>query len=56
MTLYRIYYHSVEERLPISELGIHPDILQTLNDLGMLEISGGTIGSGDCGASTRLCV
>lgn len=47
MTLYRIYYHSVEERLPISELDIHPDILHTLDELGMLEISGGTIGSKD---------
>ncbi len=43
MTVLRIYYHSYEEKLPVSELDIHPDILSVLQELGMLELRAGFI-------------
>lgn len=45
MTLFRIYYHSFEDKLPISELDIHPDVVSILHELGMVDISAGTIDS-----------
>lgn len=43
MTVLRLYYHSLEEELPVSELDIHPDIISTLQELGMLEVVSGCI-------------
>jgi len=38
MRMIKIYYHSAHEKFPISELDIHPEILDILEELGILEI------------------
>lgn len=43
MRLLRIYYQSDKQRIPISEMCIHPDLLDTLAELGMLEIDNGYV-------------
>ena len=44
MTLMRIYYQGWEDdHLEIESLEFHPELLQTLHELGIIEISGGYI-------------
>lgn len=43
MKLVRIFYHSQDEKLPISQLDVHPELLQVLEEMGILEISGESI-------------
>ena len=47
MTVLRLYYHSFEEKLPVAELDIHPDIISALQELGILEVTAGFIDIGN---------
>jgi len=38
MSIYRICFHEEEEPMPLSQIDIHPDFLQLLADLGIIEI------------------
>ncbi|HWP98442.1 MAG TPA: chaperone modulator CbpM [Syntrophomonadaceae bacterium] len=51
MTLFRIYYQCYEEKLPVSELDIHPDMLSTLQEMGVVDVAAGLI---DAGSLRRL--
>ncbi|MGI6422688.1 MAG: chaperone modulator CbpM [Syntrophomonadaceae bacterium] len=48
MKMIRIYYHSISDQLPISELDIHPDLLDILVESGIIEVKDNHIGYQDC--------
>lgn len=43
MTIVKIYFDNPEERIPLAELGIHPDMLRILEDFGVIETDGDSI-------------
>ncbi len=47
MRMLRIYYHTAHDKLPISELDIHPDFLDMLEELGIVDIKDNYIESQD---------
>lgn len=47
MTLLRIVYQSKGQTIPVSRLNIHPELLQSLHELGVVEICRGTIEESD---------
>lgn len=38
MSIYRVYFHDEEEPMPLSQIDIHPEFLQLLAELGIIEI------------------
>ncbi|MDD3268729.1 MAG: chaperone modulator CbpM [Syntrophomonadaceae bacterium] len=38
MKLIKVFYHQQDEKLPISQLDFHPELLQLLEEMGILEI------------------
>ncbi|KUG02656.1 hypothetical protein ASZ90_020024 [hydrocarbon metagenome] len=47
MRMIRICYHTAYDKLPISELDIHPDLLDILEELGIVQIKDNCIESQD---------
>ncbi len=47
MTLIKIYYHSIDEKLPVSQLDFHPELLEILEEMGILKIKDECIDTGD---------
>lgn len=43
MTLFRVYYQCYEDKLPVSELDIHPDMLAILQEMGIVDVASGWI-------------
>ncbi|MDD2620149.1 MAG: chaperone modulator CbpM [Syntrophomonadaceae bacterium] len=43
MKLIKVFYHNQDEELPISQLDFHPELLQLLEEMGILEIRNDTI-------------
>jgi len=44
----RVYYHATSDSLPISELDIHPELLNILEELGIVDVKDNNIGYQDC--------
>jgi MerR family transcriptional regulator/heat shock protein HspR len=38
MSIYRVYFHDEGEPMPLSQIDIHPEFLQLLAELGIIEI------------------
>lgn len=38
MSIYRVFYHDDGEPMPLSQIDIHPEYLQLLAELGIIEI------------------
>lgn len=47
MTMIKIYYESLEELLPLSSVGFHPDLLKTLDEMGIITLQAGYISTSD---------
>ena len=47
MTLIKIYYHSIDEKLPLSQLDCHPELLEILEEMGIVNIQDECINTKD---------
>ncbi|WP_061214112.1 chaperone modulator CbpM [Syntrophomonas wolfei] len=43
MRLVKVYYHSKEEKIPLSWLNLHPDLLKIMEEMGIIELAGDSI-------------
>lgn len=47
MTLIKIYYQCTEEKLPLAQLDFHPELLEILEEMGIVNITDECINTGD---------
>ncbi|MBC7076167.1 MAG: hypothetical protein H5T98_08940 [Syntrophomonadaceae bacterium] len=43
MNLVKIYYQSNELKLPVSQLDLHPDLVEVLEEIGVIEVENGHV-------------
>lgn len=54
MTMIKIYYESCEELLPLSSAGFHPDLLKTLDEMGIITLQTDYISVSDLSRVRRI--
>jgi MerR family transcriptional regulator/heat shock protein HspR len=54
MSIYRVFYHDDGEAMPLSQIDIHPEFLQLLAELGIIEIRDHRIAADHLQKMTRI--